>query len=379
MVDQLRIGIIGVGRGEDLARYWHKPNERSVVVAAADISAANLEIFKENINMDAYVTTDYRDLLKRQEVDAVAVTSPDVYHEEHAVAALQAGKHVFCEKPMAISVEGCDAILKAIKDSGCKFMIGHNMHYIRMFQVMKGIVDAGLIGDIKAVWVRHFESHGGDFFFHDWHGLQENTNSLLLQKGVHDIDMIHWITGHFTKKVAAFGGLDFYGGDEPNDLTCPECSKKDTCTESLFGRRIQCAYRKEIDIEDNIVMIMELDNGIKATYLQNHFTPDGHRNYTFIGTEGRLENSEPDNKVWVKTRRSNKWHEYTDMTYDVRYDYEQKLGNFESDDLICRDFVSLVLDDAKILTNPVEGRMSVAAGCAATTSMRAGGIMTEVM
>ena len=67
------------------------------------------------------------------------------------------------------------------------------------------------------------------------------------------------------------------------------------------------------------------------------------------------------------------------MTYDVRYAYEQKLGNFESDDLICKDFVSLILDDAKILTNPLEGRMSVAAGCAATTSMRAGGIMTEVM
>ena len=91
-----------------------------------------------------------------------------------------------------------------------------------------------------------------------------------------------------------------------------------------------------------------------------------------------MENSEPDSKVWVKTRRSNKWKEFADVTYDVRYDYEQTLGHFESDELICKDFVSLILDDAKILTDPMGGRMSVAAGCAATTSMRAGGVMTEV-
>jgi predicted dehydrogenase len=378
-MEQLRIGIIGVGRGEDLALYWQKPGSRAVIVGAADISEKNLQTFKENINKDAFVTLDYNELLKRDDIDAIAVTSPDIYHEEHAVAALNAGKHVFCEKPMSITVEGCDAILKAIDKSGKKFMIGHNMHYIRMFRVMKEIVDSGMIGDIKAVWVRHFESHGGDFFFHDWHSLREKTNSLLLQKGVHDIDMIHWITGKYTKKVAAFGGLDFYGGDKPNDLTCPNCSIKDTCTEALFGRRVQCAFRKEIDVEDNIVMIMELENGIKATYLQNHFTPDGHRNYTFIGTEGRLENSETDNKVWVKTRRSNKWQEYTDVLYNIKYDYVQKHGSFESDDLICKDFVSMILDGNEVLTNPMQGRMSVATACAATKSMRSGGIMTEVL
>jgi len=124
---------------------------------------------------------------------------------------------------------------------------------------------------------------------------------------------------------------------------------------------------------------MELENGIKATYLQNHFTPDGHRNYTFIGTEGRLENSETDNKVWVKTRRSNKWQEYTDVLYNIKYDYVQKHGSFESDDLICKDFVSMILDGNEVLTNPMQGRMSVATACAATKSMRSGGTMTEVL
>ena len=104
-------------------------------------------------------------------------------------------------------------------------------------------------------------------------------------------------------RTAAFGSLDFFGGDKPNDLTCPECDERETCTEAMSGgRRVQCAFRQEVDVEDNQVMIMELEGGIKASYLQCHFTPDYHRNYTFIGTEGRVENSEPEMKVWVKTR-----------------------------------------------------------------------------
>jgi predicted dehydrogenase len=54
---------------------------------------------------------------------------------------------------------------------------------------------------------------------------QAGSNTLLLQKGSHDIDMIHWLTGQYTKRVAAFGSLDFFGGDKPNDLTCDVCDE----------------------------------------------------------------------------------------------------------------------------------------------------------
>jgi len=64
---------------------------------------------------DALVTDDYRRVLDRKDIDAVAVCTPDFLHHEHAVAALQAGKHLFCEKPLAITVEHCDDILRAWK------------------------------------------------------------------------------------------------------------------------------------------------------------------------------------------------------------------------------------------------------------------------
>jgi predicted dehydrogenase len=317
-MDKLRIGVIGVSGRGGISRYLHDPDGRSVVVGGADIYEEKLEDFKKRINPDAYTTTDYRSLLERKDIQAILVASPDNFHEEHVIAALRSGKHVFSEKPLAITIEGCDRILYEWKRSGMKLMVGFNMRYLNMFVTMKAIIDQGTIGDIKAVWVRHFVGHGGDYYYHDWHASRKNTTSLLLQKGSHDIDMIHWITGRYTKRTSAFGSLDFFGGTEPDDLTCEKCKEKDTCLEAQFNRRQQCVFRREVDVEDNNVMIMELENGIKASYLQCHFTPDYHRNYTFIGTEGRMENSEPEGKIWVKTRRSGTWREHSDITYDIK-------------------------------------------------------------
>ncbi len=375
MQTQLRIGMIGVGGRGGLWRHWHQPAGRSVIAGGADISAEALEQFRTEHGGQPFVTSDYRELLARPDIDAIAVTSPDYCHEEHAVAALEAGKHVFCEKPLAITIGGCDHILRAWRASGRRLMVGFNMRYMNIFRVMKEIVESGAIGEIKAVWVRHFVGFGSDFYFHDWHATRANGTSLLLQKGSHDIDMIHWITGAYTTRTAAFGGLDFFGGDRPNDLTCTDCPDRDTCTEVSHSRRVQCAFRQEVDVEDNQVMIMELEGGIKASYLQCHFTPDYHRNYTFIGTQGRIENSEPEMKVWLKTRKSRTWRDLADRTYDIK---PAEGGHGGADPVICRDFVEMVLDGKEPLAPPLAGRMSVAAGVCAAHSLRNGGIPVEV-
>lgn len=377
MAEQLRIGMVGVGGRGGLWRHWHKPEGgRSVVVAGADVSEPNLERFRQDNGKNPFTTDDYRVLLERKDIDAVAICSPDFCHEEQAVATLEAGKHLFLEKPMAITTEGCDRILKAWQKSQKQMMIGFNMRYMRIFRVMKEIIDSGAIGEVKAAWVRHFVGYGSDFYYHDWHAKSKNTTSLLLQKGSHDIDMIHWLTGAYTTKVAAFGSLDFFGGDKPNDLTCDVCDEQRTCIEARPKSSLrQCAFRQEVDVEDNQVMIMELEGGIKASYLQCHFTPDYHRNYTIIGTEGRVENSEPDMKVWVKTRRSNSYREYADRTYDIK---EAEGGHGGADPVICEDFLDMVLEGKKPVATPLAGRMSVAAGCAGAESLRNGGRVVHI-
>jgi predicted dehydrogenase len=374
-MEKVRIGIIGAGLRSGIAKYWHNPDGNSAVIAAADVSMDRLKYFQDKINEHAFITTEYHELLAREDIDAVAILSPDYLHEEHVIAALRAGKHVYCEKPLAITVEGCDRIIHEANLSGKHLMVGFNMRYMSMYQTMKGIIDSGVIGDLKAVWVRHFVGFGGYYYYHDWHGTAKNTTSLLLQKGSHDIDVIHWLTGKYAKKVSAFGALDYYGGDKPNTLTCPECDLKDTCPEASLSVLTQCAFREEIDVEDNNMVIMELEGGIKASYLQCHFTPEYSRNYTFIGTKGQIENDDINGKIYLKTRKSNSWHEYSDVTYDIKKAQGSHGG---ADPKITKDFVDLILYNKKPLTTPFAGRMSVAVGCAATESIRAGGKVVEV-
>ena len=139
----------------------------------------------------------------------VCVMVRDQYHEEIAVAALEAGKAVYLEKPMALSIEGCDRILETACRTGSKLFVGHNMRYVPSILKMKEVIDSGVIGEIQCVWVRHFINYGSCYFRH-WCARKETCNGLLLQKGAHDIDVIHWLAGGYTTRVTGMGKLSVY-------------------------------------------------------------------------------------------------------------------------------------------------------------------------
>jgi predicted dehydrogenase len=378
---KVKIGLIGVtGRGE-IAKSWQEMPERSEIVAGMDISDEALEIFKDHINPDAFTTTNVDELLQRDDIDAIAVTSPDFTHEEYVVKAFKAGKHVFCEKPMAITTEGCDRMLKAWQASGKQFMIGFNMRYMNVFRVMKDIVDSGIIGDVKVVWCRHFVGRGGEWYYHDWHANSKNSTGLLLQKAAHDIDMIHWITGKYSEKVVGMGSLDYYGGDKPDDLRCSSCVDSEDCVEfqktkeTKANKMDMCVFRNEVDVEDNSTIIMNLEGGIQATYMQCHYTADYCRNYTFIGTEGRVENSDGSNIIVKLKNKSKRWKNLADQSYEVK-PAEGTHGG--ADPIICKDFIDMIQKGIRPIATPLAGRMSVATACAGTESIRNNSSLTTV-
>ncbi|MCY0898522.1 MAG: Gfo/Idh/MocA family oxidoreductase [Firmicutes bacterium] len=374
-MERVRVGVIGAAGRAAITRHW-VGDARVEIVGVADVNPQSIQWYRENIKSDIWSDADYRRLIERNDIDAIVVMSPDWLHEEHAVAALLAGKHVYVEKPMAITVEGCDRMIQTAKESRRLLMVGFNMRYMAIFQTMKFILDRGDIGDIKAVWVRHFVGRGGEYYFHDWHGQRKHTTSLLLQKGTHDFDMIHWLTGRYTSKVAAFGSLDYYGGEKPNDLTCPQCAERERCwdVQPAWPGHELCAFRKEIDVEDNQVVILELEGGIKASYLQCHFTPDYHRNYTIIGTEGRIENSEPESKVWVINRRTGTRKSLADATYHVT----SEEGHGNADQKILNEFITAIIEGRDAPVDPWAGRMSVATGVLAANSLRNGGLVQQM-
>ncbi|CAM3032550.1 Gfo/Idh/MocA family protein [Rariglobus hedericola] len=371
---KLKIGVIGSGgRGGILAAIAHRSRQGARVVAVCDINPATLARNRADFGPDIFTTADYRHLLERN-LDAVIIATPDFLHEEQAVAALKRGLAVYLEKPMALTIAGCDRILAAAARSKAHLYLGHNMRHMPFVRKMKEIIDSGAIGEVKACWVRHFVGHGGDFYFHDWHAERRYSNGLLLQKAAHDIDVIHWLCGGYTRRVSGMGALTLYG-DIQDRLPASKRPRPVTHNQNLdvWPPSQSRGLNHRIDVEDLSSMQMLLDNGVQATYSQCHYTPDYWRSYTVIGTEGRLENfgnGEPGTVIRVWNQRRPGYDAVGSRTHRVP---KAAGGHGGADPRIIAEFIRFARDGGETATSPLAARESVAAGCRATESLRSGG------
>ena len=238
---------------------------------------------------------------------------------------------------------------------------------------MRRLVTEGAIGEVKAVWCRHFVGHGGDFYFQDWHAERAKTTGLLLQKGAHDIDVIHWLAGGYTRQASAVGTLAVYGQaahDGREEYLPPEGWSPGIVAN--WPPAAQTGLNPRADVEDLSMMLMTLDNGVLASYQQCHFTPDYWRSYTVIGDAGRLEcfgNGAGDHITVWNTRR---------IGYDAAGDHEVTIpaadgGHGGADPSIVAEFLRYVREGGETVTSIIAAREAVAAGCAGTESLRNGG------
>jgi len=284
----LNFAVLGPHSRGKISLLAHRPKDGLNLVALCASHLEGLEEYKKTCGDGLIMVTDYREIMANPKVDVVFVCTPDHLHAEHAIAALEAGKHVFLEKPMAISIEDCDRILAAAEKSRGKLFVGHNMRYFPVMQKMRELITQGRIGRVEAIWCRHFVAYGGDAYYRDWHSERQYANTLLLQKGAHDIDIIHYLAGSHTQRVTGMGKLSVY-----NEVTDRRSADEPGVAQYSAGTwppLSQTRLSPVIDVEDHSMILMQLANGVQASYMQCHYTPDSSRNYTVIGTEGRIEN-----------------------------------------------------------------------------------------
>jgi predicted dehydrogenase len=146
------LGVIGINphnMGSTMTLLAGVPDLRYRLVAACARRREVLEPFAASQGIP-FATTDYRELVRRPEVDVVAVSSPDALHAEQCVAALEAGKHVICTKPMVTSLEQAQAVVDAVRGSGRKFLVGQTMRFDRQFATLRRFVADGDLGEIMA-------------------------------------------------------------------------------------------------------------------------------------------------------------------------------------------------------------------------------------
>jgi predicted dehydrogenase len=365
-----RVGILGFGLRSGLAGYAHRPELGSRVVAVCDPDPGRRRAAADELGADVALVADL-DTLFELDLDAVMVLTPDHLHEEHAVRALEHGVPTFLEKPMAVSTEGADRILEQAYRSGTRLYVGHNMRHMPVVSAMRDAVQAGRVGQVKTIWCRHFVSTGGDFYFKDWHADRSKTLGLLLQKGAHDLDVIHWLAGGYATRAQAMGTLSVYG-DLPDRRDNRDRRMRDWYSTDNWPPTAQTELAPVLDVEDLSMAHFLLDNGVLASYQQCHFTPDYWRNYTVIGTEGRLENFGDGEGATIKL-----WNTRSD-TYRAEADELIPVppaagGHSGADPLLVAEFLRFARVGGPTTTSPVAARQAVAAGVAATSSLRSGG------
>lgn len=375
---EIRLGVIGVGGRGELIHWTQQADLNARVVAGADINPAALRAFRDRYGPRVFVTADPAALLARAEVDAVFVTTPDHLHAPLTIAALDAGKHVYVEKPMALSIADCDAMRAAAQRNDRCLYVGHNMRHMRFTQTLRAIIASGRIGTVKAAWCRHFVSYGGDAFFKDWHCERRYSNSLLLAKGAHDLDILHWLGGGYATLVQGLGGLTLYGhvGTRRNTDEPPDTS----WDPARWPPERQTGLNPRMDTEDLSHVQLRLTNDVYAAYLQCNYTPDAWRNYCIIGSAGRVENVGGERYIGVWTRRTDGPHEPDEVVDSDTFaaisaaaDRQSDSGHGGADARIVAEFLRHLRGDDDISVTALDARQAVATAACATDSLRAGG------
>ena len=153
--------------------------------------------------LDAKAVPDFEDVLRDPEIDAVSICVPPALHAEFTVKALNAGKHVLCEKPMAGSLEECDAMIRAAEESGRVLASVAQNRYKTPYWKMKQLLDAGALGPLQFATVNSLWWRGESYYDIYWRGTWEKeTGGCFLSHAVHHIDLLLWMFG-MPKSVTA--------------------------------------------------------------------------------------------------------------------------------------------------------------------------------
>jgi len=369
----LRIAVLGAGiLGARHARVFSE-QEGAKVVAVVDPNPTRATTVAERVGAASFATLD--EMWNAVECDALAIATPDHLHRDAAVAGLDRGKHVFIEKPLATTVADCDDLLAVAYATRTRLYVGHNMRHMPVIHLLRGVIASGRIGAVRSIWCRHFVGHGGDYYFKDWHAERSHSTGLLLQKGAHDLDVIHWLADGYTRRTSAMGQLAVYGS-----LTARrdqgEARMTDWHDPTGWPPASLTDLNPVVDVEDLSLMLMELDNGVLASYQQCHFTPDYWRSYTVIGDAGRIENfgDGPGGRVAIWDRRHPSW---APPDEEIPITGTQD-GHGGADELMVAEFLRFVRTGEPTQTSPVAARQAVAAGATATESLRGDGSALQV-
>ena len=286
----INVAVIGCGRRARnvVGHLLEYGGEKVRIAALFDTDCQNLDQARKSWNADrAVVCSDVTSCINTPGVEWVMIFTPNACHKEAILAAFEAGKHVFAEKPLATTLEDCQEIYKTWRRSGCHFMTGFVLRYSKLYRKVKELLDNKIVGEIVSMDANENirPSHGA-YIVNSWRGKKALGGPYILEKCCHDLDLLIWYAGALPSKVAAFASLDFF---VPGNAGLMKSLPADTFTHwDGYTDREGNPFVSPKDIKDTYVSILKFRNGIKAQFQATISNEIPERKIYFSCTEGTV-------------------------------------------------------------------------------------------
>ena len=270
MAEKMKVGVIGLGGISNSHMPGWIDNPYTEVVAGSDVAEAALLAWSEKYGIDK-VTTKSEDLINDPTIDIIDICTPNNYHSPLAVAALNAGKNVICEKPLAPNPAAIQAMIDARDASGKMLMTAQHFRFTPHAKAMKAAIDTGVLGDIyhaRSWMLRRAAAPTRPGFILKEHA----TGGAVIDIGVHILDLTLWFMGH-PKAISVTGVARSELAHKPGAF-------------SIWGGAIPPI----MNVEEFASAFVRFENGatliLEVSWLLHHKTEGEDMQMWLYGTEG---------------------------------------------------------------------------------------------
>jgi predicted dehydrogenase len=195
-MDKVRFGLIGTGTWGNVHAETYSTHHRASLAAVCDVDEARARKAAERWGAGR-VYTDYREMLRNPDIDAVAVVTPDFTHRDPIVEAARAGKHIIVEKPLATTRQDLDQIAEAVTRAGVKFMVDFHCRWCPPLVIARNDIENGVIGELVSAYVRLNNTLFVPLKMLSWSG----KSSILWFLGSHTVDALRFVLGDEVTRV----------------------------------------------------------------------------------------------------------------------------------------------------------------------------------
>jgi len=307
MKQAVRVGIIGIGFMGSTHYDLYQANPRAEVIAIADIDPAKLQgnwsAIVSNISgqdysqpVDLSSVRKYEDaarLIQDEQIDLVDICLPTYLHAKYTMAALRAGKHVLCEKPLARSRTEADEIVTLAEKSPGLFTVGMCVRYWPEYQYVKNLLESGELGTVRAASFRRISPNIDGNAWNNWFMDADKSGGAMLDLHIHDTDIVRYFFGR-PSAVTSFGLTGFRtdrGVDHcisvyeyPDGLLVhAEGSWSPASTRPFEMGFLLVCDKATVEFRDNAVMVYYEDGRIEEPAIDKATYPTGwHRELDYI-------------------------------------------------------------------------------------------------